>query len=457
MENGKVGVVIPIFGVENYLRECVDSVLNQTYENLSIMLVCDDDPACLEISLEYLQKDCRIIVIDKENGGLSRNRNVGIDFYANKYELVATDSINAYKVTNANPYHIRHIYVNNGGGGGIESNIESKLEIPCIHHIIFLDSDDYWQPNLIACCLDAFADAKSQHINVQFVWFDYSTIYDGIKEQGQWSRQQHLGYYHTQIINTQDFLQNFLDKHITEFAFAWAGLINFEFVKSTNLYFLDGAASQDVLFGIMLILKSDYMYILAKKLLVYRMRPHSASNFEGENNINTTSVYPFIRNIYEGLYRNARLTRGYYKASSWYYMYAAAQQFLDSYKASGDVNKIKKAQIVKRALMTNIATKAAQSINYPKDPLNIIPHMREMRSDVCKDDLSMAQRLAIFHYGIYRILQPFFRLDMYLALFYPRVHNALHKTFSTLKSLLKMPLRLGKSIVKRIKKLKKFL
>lgn len=117
MENAKVGVVIPIFGVENYLRECVDSVLNQTYENLSIMLVCDDDPTCLEISLEYLQKDCRIIVVDKENGGLSRNRNVGIDFYANKYELVATDSINAYKVTNANPYHIRHIYVNNGGGG----------------------------------------------------------------------------------------------------------------------------------------------------------------------------------------------------------------------------------------------------------------------------------------------------------------------------------------------------
>lgn len=72
-------VVIPVYKVEPYLRACVDSVLQQTYQNIEIILVDDGSPdACPSICDEYAAKDDRIRVIHKENGGLSSARNAGL-------------------------------------------------------------------------------------------------------------------------------------------------------------------------------------------------------------------------------------------------------------------------------------------------------------------------------------------------------------------------------------------
>lgn len=79
-EKPLVSVIIPIYKVEPYLCECVDSVINQTYKNLEIILVDDGSPdKCPEICDEYAQKDSRIKVIHKPNGGLSDARNAGIE------------------------------------------------------------------------------------------------------------------------------------------------------------------------------------------------------------------------------------------------------------------------------------------------------------------------------------------------------------------------------------------
>ncbi|ELD4883005.1 glycosyltransferase family 2 protein, partial [Campylobacter jejuni] len=71
MQTKIVGVVIPIYNVEEYLRECLDSVINQTYINLEIILVNDGstDENSLNIAKEYTLKDKRITLFDKENGG----------------------------------------------------------------------------------------------------------------------------------------------------------------------------------------------------------------------------------------------------------------------------------------------------------------------------------------------------------------------------------------------------
>ena len=75
-----ISVIVPIYKVEKYLRKCVDSVLNQTYQDLEIILVDDGSPDnCGEICDEYAKKDNRIKVIHKVNGGLSDARNAGID------------------------------------------------------------------------------------------------------------------------------------------------------------------------------------------------------------------------------------------------------------------------------------------------------------------------------------------------------------------------------------------
>ena len=75
-----ISVIIPVYNVERYLHQCVDSVLTQTYSNLEIILVDDGSPDnCPAICDEYAQKDKRIKVIHKENGGLSSARNTGLD------------------------------------------------------------------------------------------------------------------------------------------------------------------------------------------------------------------------------------------------------------------------------------------------------------------------------------------------------------------------------------------
>ena len=88
----KVSVIVPIYQVEKYLRKCIDSIINQTYKNLEIILVDDGSPdLCGKICDEYAEKDVRIKVIHKENGGLSDARNAGLDIACGDY-IVFVDS-----------------------------------------------------------------------------------------------------------------------------------------------------------------------------------------------------------------------------------------------------------------------------------------------------------------------------------------------------------------------------
>lgn len=81
-----ISIIVPIYKVEKYLRKCIESILNQTYENLEIILVDDGSPDnCSEICEEYAKKDNRIVVIHQENGGLSKARNTGLEIAKGEY------------------------------------------------------------------------------------------------------------------------------------------------------------------------------------------------------------------------------------------------------------------------------------------------------------------------------------------------------------------------------------
>lgn len=81
-----VSIIVPIYNTEAYLHKCLSSILVQTYVHLEIILVNDGSTdTCLVICEAYSKKDSRIVIINKENGGLSSARNAGLDIAKGAY------------------------------------------------------------------------------------------------------------------------------------------------------------------------------------------------------------------------------------------------------------------------------------------------------------------------------------------------------------------------------------
>lgn len=86
MEKEMVTIIIPVYNVRDYVKDCINSVCNQTYKNIQIIIVNDGSTDGVEpILQEYEQEDSRVQVIHKKNGGLSSARNTGLDNAIGEY------------------------------------------------------------------------------------------------------------------------------------------------------------------------------------------------------------------------------------------------------------------------------------------------------------------------------------------------------------------------------------
>lgn len=84
----KVSIIVPIYNVEQYLAKCIESLIQQTYENIEILLVNDGSKDnSVKIMQEYAAKDDRIVCLNKVNGGLSDARNYGLKYASGEYCL----------------------------------------------------------------------------------------------------------------------------------------------------------------------------------------------------------------------------------------------------------------------------------------------------------------------------------------------------------------------------------
>ena len=86
MEKELISIIVPIYNVEKYLRQCLDSIMNQTYQNFECLLINDGSPDnSANICREYVDKDSRFKYFEKENGGVSSARNLGIEYSKGEY------------------------------------------------------------------------------------------------------------------------------------------------------------------------------------------------------------------------------------------------------------------------------------------------------------------------------------------------------------------------------------
>ena len=86
MNNKLVSVIVPVYKVERYLDRCINSLVNQSYSHIEIILVDDGSPdKCPQLCDEWALQDARIKVVHKKNGGLSDARNEGLRKSSGKY------------------------------------------------------------------------------------------------------------------------------------------------------------------------------------------------------------------------------------------------------------------------------------------------------------------------------------------------------------------------------------
>lgn len=136
-----ISIIVPVYKVEKYIHQCVDSIINQTYKNIEIILVDDGSPDnCGKICDEYAEKDSRIKVIHKENGGLSDARNCGIDAASGDWLMFVDSDDWLHNHTVEKLYDAVNKY---GVSVSVCNYEETSEENPCVDTAI---SAELWAP-----------------------------------------------------------------------------------------------------------------------------------------------------------------------------------------------------------------------------------------------------------------------------------------------------------------------
>ena len=134
MNHPKISIIIPVYNVEKYLRECLDSVVNQTFSDLEIICVddgsTDSSGAILE---EYAAKDSRFVVLHQSNAGQSTARNKGLDIVSGEYILfvdsddkIALDTIEkTYEAARISASELVLFYMY------LDNSVSKSIQAPC--------------------------------------------------------------------------------------------------------------------------------------------------------------------------------------------------------------------------------------------------------------------------------------------------------------------------------------
>jgi glycosyltransferase involved in cell wall biosynthesis len=218
--NPKVSVVIPVYNVELYLREALESVVNQSLKEIEIILINDGSTDnSLEIIKEYSKKDERIKVITQSNSGLSVTRNRG-------------------------------------------------LEKACGKYIYFMDSDDYIELTTLELCYK-----KAEKEKLDFVFFDALPFTDEnfCVDINSYNREKLQS---DKVKTGQDFLKELIAKGLHKSP-VWLNFINRKYLMDLNLKFYPNILHEDELFSFILFLYAKKISYINQKFFKRRMRKNS--------------------------------------------------------------------------------------------------------------------------------------------------------------------------------------
>lgn len=308
MVEPKISIVIPVYNVEKYLKKCLESVINQTYKNLEIIVIddgsSDNSPMICD---EYARKDYRIKCLHQDNSGVSSARNKGIECATGDY----------------------------------------------VH---FLDSDDFLDLDAYAFLIKTMTDNHSEAIGFEY----YTTYLDGkdiphIVQSERYGLRDKKGAIYEHLFGSSVFL--------------WTKILPMSIVKDIRLR-TDIYRGEDTLFALDAISKINKMYFSSKPVLHYVQSEDSACRGSFRvSQLTALKAIPimerFFLNYYPEwlnkwrikymhlvttLYRDMYLDGGPYKSEKQY----VYDVFIDLWKKTGGANGCtKKAKLKFRLFMFN--------------------------------------------------------------------------------------------------------
>ena len=228
----KVSFIVPVYKVEKYLEQCVNSVLNQTYQNIELILVDDGSPDnCPKMCDEYAFEDNRVKVVHKPNGGLSDARNAGLNVATGEY-------------------------------------------------VIFMDSDDFWISNNH---LEQLMDIVKTNSDCDFIGFNCSYYYSDTDSFVQW-----VPYFENiqQPSNGNDAMCALVSSGTFPMS-ACMKIIKKEFLISNKLFFEKGILAEDIPWFINVLEKCKRCIFTNLYIYAYRQNVSgSITNSGGERSFN---------------------------------------------------------------------------------------------------------------------------------------------------------------------------
>ena len=234
----KISIIVPVFNCEQYLRQCIESVRSQSYQDIEILLVNDGSTDnSEEICKEYAEKYHNISLINKKNGGAADARNMAM--------------------------------------------VQSTGD-----YLMFLDSDDYFSGDFLVNLVQLFGDKP----NLDFAFFRYKRYF---QQSDLWEEpQMNIDENEINGITGAECLKYILENNKGFKWYSWLYVIKREFVLTNNLFFEKRKYYEDILWTPKIFLKAENVAYFDYPAYVYRLQR------KGQ----LTSAYSTFENLNDSIY-----------------------------------------------------------------------------------------------------------------------------------------------------------
>lgn len=414
-----LSIIIPVYNVEQYINECLDSVLSNTYSNLEIIIINDGaNDSSMELIREY-KKHSHIFIAHQFNGGQSSARNLGIELIKNTTLRKICDFIKKYdKDSSEFDEFLKNLDLSEisfKDGKNLDSIIE---EIRCVNDEIYFDFNNIHEiliqklpPNQFVNFVDGDDTIpiksrdyimsileREENSMVDLISYDYRNFFTDIipweTDNDSLRLQNMIKVFKNKPIDGVTFFNHYKPCH---FSCVVSAFFRTDILNTKDLRFITGLTFEDFIFGVSLFAYSKNMIFLNEVHYHYRIRPKSTCGYGGWKNFGETKdeMPGFLKSLYP-IFQDTAECRLYNCLFSWAFMINSINKEFRGFLNDEFLDNLTNSYVMRILTRYNY--------RWSVDPYNLRQNLQEVRQYLCTKA----------RYGLFLIKFPYL-LFMYRA------------------------------------------